>query len=279
MNLAVGKVATFARPGTSTFGVPATSRASSTASARATATVHVPSAAAVSVTGQPASSTINATPVTKSVNVLVQNLGNVEDEFSVAIVGSTGPVTAQLINASGAAVTAIGAIAVPAFSTIVVRLTATISASGNATVTVRATSLTSASTQASTTLTFGSAPVCNLDIDGDGVVRPNTDGLLIVRYLLGLSGNALIAGAYNPNTGNLADITSRLGVLNTNNWLDIDGNGQSLAASDGVLLLRALFGFTGTAVTDNALGVPPQTRNDWASIRTYLNTTCQLGLP
>lgn len=34
-----------------------------------------------------------------------------------------------------------------------------------------------------------------LDIDGDGQVRPLTDGLLIVRYLLGLRGTALIAGA------------------------------------------------------------------------------------
>ncbi len=108
----------------------------------------------------------------------------------------------------------------------------------------------------------------NLRLDRVGVVA-----LAAIRC------SALIAGAYNPNTGKLADITSRLSVLNTNNWLDIDGNGQSLAASDGVLLLRALFGLTGTAVTDNALGAPPQARSDWAAIRTYLNSTCQLGLP
>lgn len=81
-----------------------------------------------------------------------------------------------------------------------------------------------------------------------------------------------------PAVGTLPDITTRLGVQNSNNWRDIDGNGQSLAASDGVLLLRALLGLTGTAATDNALGAPPHARSDWAASRTYLNSTCQLGL-
>ena len=280
VNLSVGNVASFARPGTSTFGVLATSRASSAAFARATATVTVPAAAAVSIIGQPSNTIITTTPVTKSVNVLVQNLGNTEDVFSLAILGSTGSVAAQLVNSSGSGVNVVGNIAIPGFTSIVVRMTTTISGgTGGGTVTVRATSQSNASTQATTTITFSSAPTCNLDIDADGVVRPNTDGLLIVRYLLGLSGAALIEGAHNPTFGTLADITARLGILSSSNWLDIDGNGQSLAASDGVLLLRALFGFTGTAVTDNALGAPPQARSDWAEIRTYLNTTCQLGLP
>ncbi len=282
VNLVVGNAASFARPGTSSFGLLATSRASSAPSARATATVTVPAAAAVSIIGQPANTVISAAPVTKSVNVLVQNLGNTEGEFSVAIVGTTGAVTAQLIDSTGVGTNVVGNIAIPAFTSIVVRLTATISGGsgggGAGAVTVRATSQSNASTQATTTITFSSPATCNLDIDGDGVVRPNTDGLLIARYLLGLSGAALIEGAYNPAFGTVTDITSRLGVLSSNNWLDIDGNGQSLAASDGVLLLRALFGLTGTAVTDNAFGAPPQARSDWAAIRGYLNTTCQLGL-
>ena len=33
-----------------------------------------------------------------------------------------------------------------------------------------------------------------LDIDGDGILRAPTDGLLIVRYMLGLRGNTLVAG-------------------------------------------------------------------------------------
>ncbi|MEO7255797.1 MAG: transglutaminase domain-containing protein [Casimicrobium sp.] len=277
VNLTVGNAASFAAPGTSSFGMLAISRASSAAFARASAAVTIQSAAAVSVIGQPSSTTITSTPLTKSVNVLIQNLGNTEDVFNLAITSSTGPITAQLIDVSGGTTSAVNGIAIPAFSIAVVRLTATVS--GAATVTVRATSQSNTSIQSSATITFTTAPTCNLDIDGDGLVRPSTDGLLITRYLLGLSGTALIEGAYNPAFGTLAEITSRLGVLSSNNWLDIDGNGQSLAASDGLLLLRALFGFTETTVTDDALGAPPQARSDWAAIRNYLNTTCQLGLP
>ena len=35
----------------------------------------------------------------------------------------------------------------------------------------------------------------SIDVDGDGSVDPLTDGMLIIRYLLGFSGNSLIDGA------------------------------------------------------------------------------------
>jgi hypothetical protein len=34
-----------------------------------------------------------------------------------------------------------------------------------------------------------------LDIDGDGATKPLTDGLLLIRYLFGFTGDALISGA------------------------------------------------------------------------------------
>ena len=34
-----------------------------------------------------------------------------------------------------------------------------------------------------------------LDIDGNGTIDPATDGLLIMRYMLGMRGDALIANA------------------------------------------------------------------------------------
>ena len=39
-----------------------------------------------------------------------------------------------------------------------------------------------------------------LDIDGDNAVTATTDGLLVLRYLLGLRGTALTNGAVNPST-------------------------------------------------------------------------------
>jgi hypothetical protein len=34
-----------------------------------------------------------------------------------------------------------------------------------------------------------------LDVDGDGSSQPLTDGLLLIRYLFGFSGDTLISGA------------------------------------------------------------------------------------
>ena len=37
-----------------------------------------------------------------------------------------------------------------------------------------------------------------LDIDGDGESKPLTDGLLLIRYLFGFSGDSLVNGAVGP---------------------------------------------------------------------------------
>jgi hypothetical protein len=55
--------------------------------------------------------------------------------------------------------------------------------------------------------------------------------------------------------------------------LDIDGDGSTTALTDGLMILRASFGMTGAAVTQNAVGVNPD-RGDWGTIRGYLNSTC-----
>ena len=55
--------------------------------------------------------------------------------------------------------------------------------------------------------------------------------------------------------------------------LDADGSGTIDALTDGIVLLRALFGLTGTAVTNNALGAAA-TRRTWTSLRPYLNNSC-----
>lgn len=58
--------------------------------------------------------------------------------------------------------------------------------------------------------------------------------------------------------------------------LDVDDNGATEALTDGLLILRAMMGLTGSAVTDNAVGGSAK-RSDWASIRTYLNGNCGTG--
>ncbi|MEO7253029.1 MAG: choice-of-anchor Q domain-containing protein, partial [Casimicrobium sp.] len=77
-----------------------------------------------------------------------------------------------------------------------------------------------------------------------------------------VNGAAVDMGALESSAVTLAGCT-----------LDLDGNGTISAATDGLMMARALFGLTGTAVTGNALGASP-TRGDWASIRSYVNANC-----
>ena len=42
---------------------------------------------------------------------------------------------------------------------------------------------------------FSTVAGLELDIDGDGESKPLTDGLLLIRYLFGFSGDSLISGA------------------------------------------------------------------------------------
>lgn len=92
------------------------------------------------------------------------------------------------------------------------------------------------------------------DIDGNGEVKPLSDGLLTLRYLFGFRGDSLI----NKAIGNGATRTSSAQIevyLSTHlNELDIDGNGQKEPLSDGLLLLRYLFGFRADALIGQAIG-------------------------
>jgi hypothetical protein len=62
-------------------------------------------------------------------------------------------------------------------------------------------------------------------------------------------------------------------LLGGNCTLDVDGNSSIDALTDGLMLLRAMFGLTGTPVTNGAIG-SGATRTTWAQIRPYLNGNC-----
>ena len=56
----------------------------------------------------------------------------------------------------------------------------------------------------------------------------------------------------------------------TDSELDIDGNGESKALSDGLLLIRYLFGFTGDALVVGAIG-EGATRDTSEAIEAYIS--------
>ena len=58
--------------------------------------------------------------------------------------------------------------------------------------------------------------------------------------------------------------------------LDIDGDNQILATTDGLILMRVMLGLTDRAVESAAAQGSP--RSTWTAIRTYLNDSCGMGL-
>lgn len=131
------------------------------------------------------------------------------------------------------------------------------------------------------TLTGGqltvTAPAFTLDVDGSAGAskfHAMTDGLLLLRHLLGLSGTALTQGATATSSPrNAAQISSYL--LGVGAALDIDANGTYDAATDGLLVMRYLLGFRGAALIADAVGTcPPSTtcRTTATDIENYLAT-------
>ena len=111
---------------------------------------------------------------------------------------------------------------------------------------------------------------CVLDIDGDQTISATSDGLMLLRAMLGLTGDAVTAGATVPNA-NARKTWQQIAPYVHLAALDLDGSGDTSAATDGVLLLRVMFGLTGSAVTQ---GVVAAGGRSWNDIRTYLNTYC-----
>lgn len=96
-----------------------------------------------------------------------------------------------------------------------------------------------------------------------------TDGLLITRYLAGLTGTALTSGALSPDAVVTAPLTLEGNLDDMRAALDIDGDGQRLAGSDGLLLLRYLLGLRGAALIAGAVG-PGAVRSTAPDIEAYL---------
>jgi len=111
----------------------------------------------------------------------------------------------------------------------------------------------------------------SLDVDGNGGYDALTDGILILRYMFGqrtdpqLTAGAVGAGA----TRTTADaITSYLD--DAGDTLDVDGNGSVDALTDGILILRYLFGqTTDPQLTQGAVGAGAS-RTTAAQISSYL---------
>lgn len=112
---------------------------------------------------------------------------------------------------------------------------------------------------------------CTLDVDGNASFDALTDGILIMRYLFGFSGFTLTTGAVGTGAmrSDATAIAEFLADSSCAAMLDADGNGTKDALTDGILIARYLFGFSGTTLTANALG-SGATRTDGATVGSFL---------
>ena len=112
----------------------------------------------------------------------------------------------------------------------------------------------------------------NLDIDGNQQFDALTDGLLILRYLFGLTDYDLIKGvvAEDANFKLSSEIEGRL--LRVENLLDIDESGHLDALTDGLIILRYLFGMRGDLMLSGAISENAR-RQTPSEIENYLRLT------
>ena len=117
-------------------------------------------------------------------------------------------------------------------------------------------------------------PACSLNIDASPVVSAATDGVLVLRYLLGVRGTALTTGAVGAGAGrNATQIESHLTSLLQAGSLDADGDTLARGTTDGLLILRALLGLNGSALTAGASNtLHPSVRNAQQVLNWIRNT-------
>ena len=117
----------------------------------------------------------------------------------------------------------------------------------------------------------GTIPSGSLDIDGNENYDALTDGLLLLRGMFGLDGSALITGtiASDATYTESVDIESRIEILG--DLADIDGNGEIDALTDGLLILRYLFGLEGDTLIAGVVA-SDATRTTAVEIEAHLKT-------
>jgi hypothetical protein len=112
-----------------------------------------------------------------------------------------------------------------------------------------------------------------LDVDADGEITALTDGLLVLRWMFGFTGVTLITGAVDQSDCErcaapaIADyLASIQGALN------IDGSVAVDALTDGLLVLRWMFGFTGATLTTGAIDNVTCTRCNAQQVEDHLES-------
>jgi|GEM_PF-3560704 len=133
-------------------------------------------------------------------------------------------------------------------------------------------------TTAQATFALAASGSPTIDIDGSANCLALTDGLLATRHMLGLTGTALINGTIGAGASRFTGPQIDGFLADFRPVLDIDGNGTTDAATDGVLLTRYLFGLRGANLIADAVGVGA-IRNTAALIEARIQALCVVTPP
>ena len=108
------------------------------------------------------------------------------------------------------------------------------------------------------------------DFDQDGNADALTDGLLLLRYTFGLRGSSLSDNAI-ATTSSLTPAEVESKVSSAMTYADIDDSGNVDALTDGLMLLRYLFGLRGTSLINLAVAIDAN-RSTAVEIETYIES-------
>jgi hypothetical protein len=106
------------------------------------------------------------------------------------------------------------------------------------------------------------------DLDGNGSADALTDGLLMLRYMFRIRDEALLDSAV-ANDSLLSDEETKTRIETMSSNADIDNSGQVDALTDGLLLLRYLFGLRGDSLI-TAVVAETAERSTAVSIESYI---------
>jgi hypothetical protein len=109
----------------------------------------------------------------------------------------------------------------------------------------------------------------SFDVDESLKAQPLTDGLLVIRHLFGFSGDALTSGAVASDANRDASEVIASYLTDADSQLDIDGDGESKPLTDGLLLIRYLFGFSGDSLVSGAIGTGAE-RDTAKAVEAYI---------
>ncbi len=133
--------------------------------------------------------------------------------------------------------------------------------------------LTSSADNAATVSTTASlrvtARACDLDVTGQGLVNPATDGLLLLRRLLGLSGQSLVDGLALSLNYSAAELQV---FVDTRTYKGLES--QPTALVSGRLLLRLMQSVTDDQLLGGATLPPTAMLATAAAIRADVNAQC-----